>query len=240
MIDDLIAELETEEGDDLKTKEQCEKERMENTQEAKKVAKEIDTNVETIDRLTAQITEAEIQDLEVEIRDAGDNRAKENSEYMAAEAEDNAAVELVANAMGVLEKFYEENGLKFTQLHAQVRRAGEEPFVAAGEAPTPPPAMSTTDGSRESKGVIMMLEMIKEDIEKDIVKAKKQEEEARTQENTTMAYNQGQLKAVMDYLKEIAPGCDFIAMNFNIRLTNRQMEVDGLKKAKSILQGAEY
>merc|ERR1719324_2345753 len=184
MIDGLIEELETEEGDDLKTKEQCEKERMENTQEAKMVSKEIDTNVETIDRLTAQIEAAEkmikqIQDLEVEIRDAGDNRAKENAEYMAAEAEDNAAVELVSNAMGVLEKFYEENGLKFTQLHAEVRRAGEEPFVAAGEAPTPPPAMSTTDGSRESKGVIMMLEMIKEDIEKDIAKAKKQEEEAQ-------------------------------------------------------------
>merc|ERR1719271_2401921 len=101
MIDGLIEELETEERDDLKTKEQCEKERVEN-----------------IDRLTAQIEEAEkmikqieaeIQDLEVEIRDAGDNRAKENAEYMAAEAEDNAAVELVANAMGVLEKFYEEN-----------------------------------------------------------------------------------------------------------------------------------
>merc|ERR1719181_870148 len=85
MIDDLIAELETEEGDDLKTKEQCEKERMENTQEAKKVAKEIDTNVETIDRLTAQIEAAnktiqeikgEIQGLEVDLRDAGDNRAK--------------------------------------------------------------------------------------------------------------------------------------------------------------------
>merc|ERR1719160_543527 len=145
MIDELIAQLETEEGDDLKTKEQCEKERMENTQEAKKVAKEIDTNVETIDRLTAQIEaaekqikqiEAEIQDLEVEIRDAGDNRAKENKEYMAAEADDMAAVELVSNAMGVLEKFYEENGLKFTQLHAEVRRAGEEPFVAAGEART--------------------------------------------------------------------------------------------------------
>merc|ERR1719231_1885812 len=122
MIDGLIAELETEEGDDLKTKEQCEKERMDNTQEAKRVSKEIDTNVETIDRLTAQIEAAnktiqaitaEIQDLEVEIRDAGDNRAKENSEYMAAESEDMAAVELVANAMGVLEKFYEENGLKF-------------------------------------------------------------------------------------------------------------------------------
>merc|ERR1719465_382787 len=104
MIDELIAELETEEGDDLKTKEQCEKERMENTQEAKRVAKEIDTNVETIDRLSTQIEaaekmikqiEAEIQDLDVELRDAGDNRAKENKEYMAAEADDMAAVELV-------------------------------------------------------------------------------------------------------------------------------------------------
>merc|ERR1719160_1191977 len=272
MIDDLIAELETEEGDDLKTKEQCESERMDNTQEAKKVAKEIDTNVETIDRLTAQIEaaektikaiEAEIQDLEVEMRDAGDNRAKENKEYMAAEADDMAAVELVESAKGVLEKFYEEAGLKFTQMHAEVRRVHQEPFVAAGEAPTPPPAGfdDYSGGSRQSQGVIAMLTMIKEDIEKDIEKAKKQEEEAqkaydklvadiegeiasdseaRTQENATMTDNQGQLKAVMDYLKEIAPGCDFIAMNFGIRLTNRQMEVDGLKKAKSILQGAEY
>merc|ERR1719326_130004 len=94
-------------GDDLKTKEQCESERMENTQEAKKVAKEIDTNVETIDRLTAQIEaaektiktiEEEIQGLEVDLRDAGDNRAKENKEYMAAEADDTAAVELISSA----------------------------------------------------------------------------------------------------------------------------------------------
>merc|ERR1719335_1599235 len=284
MIDGLIEELETEEGDDLKTKEQCEKERMENTQAAKRVSKEIDTNVETIDRLTAQIEAAnktiqaitaEIQDLEVEIRDAGDNRAKENKEYLAAEADDHAAVDLISSAMGVLEKFYEEAGLKFTQV--EVRRVKAEPFVAAGEAPTPPPQDfdDYSGGSRQSKGVIQMLIMIKEDIEKDIAKAKKQEEEAqaaydklvedinsaigakeqtksdlegdiasdseaRTTENTTMADNQMQLKAVMDYLKEIAPGCDFIAMNFGIRLTNRQMEVDGLKKAKAILQGAEY
>merc|ERR1719174_2125245 len=97
MIDELIEELETE--------------------EAKKVSKEIDTNVETIDRLTAQIEAAnktiqaiaaEIQELEIEHRDAGDNRAKENKEYMAAESEDLAAVELIENAKGVLEKFYQE------------------------------------------------------------------------------------------------------------------------------------
>ena len=44
---------------------------MENTQEAKMVSKEIDTNVETIDRLTAQIEEAEkmIKQIEAEIQD---------------------------------------------------------------------------------------------------------------------------------------------------------------------------
>merc|ERR1719375_1460134 len=124
-----------------------------------------------------QAITAEIQDLEVEIRDAGDNRAKENKEYMAAEADDMAAVELIESAKGVLEKFYEEAGLKFTQMQAQVRRVQQEPFVAAGEAPTPPPAGfdDYSGGSRQSQGVIAMLTMI----EKDIEKAKKQEEEAQ-------------------------------------------------------------
>jgi len=44
----------------------------------------------------------------------------------------------------------------------------------------------------------------------------------------------------MSYLKEIAPGCDFIAMHFKMRLTNRQLEKDGLLKAKAILMGAKF
>merc|ERR1719331_880937 len=244
---------------------------MENTQQAKVISKEIDTNVETMDRLTSQIEAAnktvkeimaEIADLEMTKQEAGAQREKETAEYTSAKADDTAAVGLIENAMGVLESFYEQNGLKFMQ----VRRV-QQPFVEAGEAPTPPPSTwdSEYGGAKgESTGIIAMLTMIKEDVEKDIAKADKQEEEAqsaydklaedieaameakkqtvsdlegemasdsesRTQENATMADNQGQLKAVMDYLKEIAPGCDFIAMNFNIRLTNRQMEVDGLK-----------
>ena len=37
LIDDVIAELDSEEGTDIANKEQCEKERMENTQQAKVV-----------------------------------------------------------------------------------------------------------------------------------------------------------------------------------------------------------
>ena len=255
---------------------------MENTQQAKVVSKEIDTNVETMDRLTEQIDaamktveeiKAEIAELEEAKKEAGEQRAKENSEYVAAKADDTAAVGLLENAAGVLEKFYADNGLMF----AQVRRV-KQPFVEAGEAPTPPPQTFDSEygGAKgESTGIIAMLTMIKEDVEKDIAKADKQEEdsvaaydklvedtnaaiaakeqtkadleggiaadeESRTAENSTKATNEGELKSVMDYLKEIAPGCDFIAMNFKMRLTNRQIEKDGLLKAKAILEGAKF
>merc|ERR1719379_2972166 len=282
LIDEIIAELDTEEATDIKNKELCEKERMENTQQAKVISKEIDTNVETMDRLTDQIDaamktvkeiEAEIEDLETSKKEAGEQRAKENAEYTSAKADDAAAVGLIENAMGVLENFYAENGLML----AQVRRV-KQPFVEAGEAPTPPP--STWDGEYggakgESTGIIAIMTLIKEDIEKDMAKATKIEEEAvaayekmvedidaaigskeqtkadleggiaadeesRVAENSTKATNEGELASIMDYLKEIAPGCDFIAMHFKMRLTNRQLEKDGLLKAKAILQGAKF
>merc|ERR1719172_376054 len=84
-IDTMLTDLKTEEETDLANKERCEKERMENTQQAKMTSKEIDTNTETIDRLTASIAAANktIQELIAEIDDlndqktaAGDQRTK--------------------------------------------------------------------------------------------------------------------------------------------------------------------
>merc|ERR1719486_1628946 len=89
---------------DLANKERCEKERMENTQSAKMKSKEIDTNTETIDRLTATIAaaekkikeiEEEVEDLNKQKQDAGDQRTKENTEYLAAKSDDEKVVELV-------------------------------------------------------------------------------------------------------------------------------------------------
>ena len=154
----------------------------------------------------------------------------------------------------------------------------KQPFVEAGEAPTPPPSTwdSEYGGAKgESQGIVAIMTLIKEDIEKDMAKATKMEEEAvaayekmvedidsaigakeqtkadleggiaadeesRVAENSTKATNEGELASIMSYLKEIAPGCDFIAMHFTMRLTNRQLEKDGLLKAKAILQGAKF
>ena len=110
---------------------------------------------------------AEIADLEQTKKAAGEQRADENKEYTTAQADDTAAAGLVENAIGVLENFYAENGLNL----AQVRRV-QQP----GEAPTPPPSTwdSEYGGAKgESQGIVAIMTLIKEDIEKDMAKATK-------------------------------------------------------------------
>jgi len=279
-IDGMISDLGLEEASDLETKENCEKERMDTTNSAKKNSKLIDTNTETIDRHSAEIDasnktikeiEAEVSELEEQKTQAQNQRADENTEFLAAKADDEKAVELVGNAITALKSFYEREDLKFVQ----VRRV-TQPFVESGEAPTPPP--STFEGGYggsqgESAGIIGILELISADITKDITKADTDEGDAvtahgkfeedldadilalnnlKSDTNTAMSdsmeakgleetdknTNGESLTADLSYLKKLAPGCDFMAVNFNTRMTNRQAEVDGLNKAKAILNGA--
>ena len=44
----------------------------------------------------------------------------------------------------------------------------------------------------------------------------------------------------LDFLKEIATACDFMAANFESRMANRAEEVDGLNQAKATFSGAKF
>merc|ERR550537_998839 len=278
-IDAMLTSLADEEQEDLEKKDQCESDRMTNTQEAKMTSKEIDTNTETIDRLTASIEAAnkqieeinqQIEDLNAEKKAADEQRAAEAAEFSTNKQDDEAAVGLIETAIGVLTSFYQNEGLALLQK--------QEPFVAAGEAPTPPPTTWDTGygGAKgESNGIVAIMELIKQDIQKDITKATNNENTAISEYDTLCAdiastisslntskgelegkiasdetsmgtekgertTNQGSLASTLAFLKSIAPGCDFIAVNFDIRLKNRQAEMDGLQKAKAILEGATF
>jgi len=279
-VDKMISDLKAEEADDMARKNQCEADRQENTQNAKMSSKKIDTNTETVDRLEAAIAAAnkqieeineQVAGLEEDKRDAADQRAKEALEHEAAQKDNAAAIGLLENAVGVLQDFYQKNGLALAQM-------AQEPFVEAGEAPTPPPSTWDTGygGSKgESNGIVAIMEIIKADIEKDMGKADADEKESigaydsfvadvdanlkslhsskadlegaiannegeMIAEKTTKVTNKEDLQSTLDFLKEIAPGCDFIAVNFDTRLKNRQAEMDGLSKAKAILEGADF
>merc|ERR1719443_2885647 len=120
-----------------------------------------------------------------------------------------------------------------------------------------------------------MMEIIAEDIQKDIDAAKKAEKEAveeftetkkefdeqkaalladietldgekgdkmqSVEDNKkTRKTEKGELDAVMTTMTDALPQCNFITINFDMRMKNRQTEMDGLNKAKGILKGAAF
>merc|ERR1719191_1576968 len=194
-IDDMIAKLKTEEQNDANEKEMCERERATGNAKVAALSKKVDTNTETIDRLTKEIEAAntrikeilqEIDDLNKAQADADAQRQNEADEHASAKSDDQQAVQVVGTATKVLEDFYANNGLMLTQTKIDTTPApAGEGVGTGGVAPTPPPstwgdgdAAGYGGATGESAGIIQMLEAIKDDINKDIAKADADESDA--------------------------------------------------------------
>jgi len=54
------------------------------------------------------------------------------------------------------------------------------------------------------------------------------------------ATKKGALDAVMKKMEDINPNCEYFTVNYKMRADNRDVEVDGLIKAKAILQGGNF
>jgi hypothetical protein len=277
-IDKMIALLNSEQAQDLENKQDCEKTRMEDTRSAIKGSREIDDLSDTQMKLASDIkdltqekeeTEAALKQATDEMNEATKLREEEKASWTQSDAIDKDASDTVAMAKETLAKFYSDNGLVLAQ---------RQPQAAAGEAPLPPPA--TWEGSYkgkvgESQGIIGMLEMIKEDIDKDRATAKSAEDKAQASYDKALsefqaqekdylqsisdlggqigdkvkdeetakadrATKKGELDATLDKIKNADGGCNYIEVNYPLRVKNRQVEIDGLIKAKAILSGASF
>merc|ERR1719215_1880376 len=260
-IDKMVANLKSEEQQDLDTKQTCESDRMENTRKAIDTSRTIDEQTDEITALTARIAQCEktIAELVANL--------KETKEDL-----DKAAAETVLSAKDVLAGFYKDNNLAFVQ-------AAKQPVTEdAGEAPPPPP--STWEGdyggkTGESQGIVAIMEMVHDDIVKDRADAKadedasqkefddyKKDSEARTKElnadkeaqekdmgdaetkktetEKQRRTKKGELNAVLKKIKDIDPNCEYYEVNYPMRRKNRQIEIDGLEKAKAILKGGKF
>jgi hypothetical protein len=280
-IDSMIETLKSEEETDLENKETCEHDRADDTRSAIKAARTMDELTDTIEELKNDIkeivetiakNEEEIKSIDAELTKAEKIREEEHGEWEQSHSDDEAAAELVDRAKGVLADFYAENNLVFVQKQKKM-----EPVVA-GEAPPPPPkTWEEPYGGKtgESQGIVAILEMIYEDIHKDMDKAKAEEDKAETafQEfktnceeqidrletaNSELTDTKGQkeddismskeqrlaehdeLNTVIEKIKDATPSCTYNTINYPVRLENRQIEIDGLLKAKAILEGGEF
>jgi hypothetical protein len=61
-----------------------------------------------------------------------------------------------------------------------------------------------------------------------------------TTQKESRSTDQSSLQSHLDFLKEIAGGCDFMAANFESRMANRAEEVEGLNNAKATFSGADF
>merc|ERR1719321_2267128 len=270
-IDEMVASLKEEEEKDLEVKETCESEREEDTKEARDLSIQIDDFTDVMTRNTAKIAElkAEIEKLEADIvkmkedlEAAKRTREDEKAQFESALADDEAAAKLIKQAKDTLAGFYKDNELTFIQKKKN------------GAAPPPPTPEGGYGGAKgESTGIQAILQMILEDVEADIDKAKKAEEEsikeykkfkkdtedAIEDANKTIKDHEGEiakceetiestkkerigakgsLDSIMEEIMTKAPNCEFMTVNFPVRIKNRQMEIDGLLKAKTILEAA--
>jgi hypothetical protein len=272
-IDDMIAELLKQKEDEIKQKDFCvngfnenEKQTNDNLRQKTDLTTLIEDLTMKIDELHKAIEtlKAEIGEMQVQMKRAGEDREKENKEFQTTVAEQRATQVLLTKALAVLEGFYGKAKAALLQ-HKKQEPAG----------PPPPPGFKAYKKSSASGGVMGMIQQIISDAkameaeaikgEEDAQKAyetfvtdtnasieskskeivTKSEEKAKAEAERTEAEEQKQqvIQTLEDLSNENADlhkACDYILKNFDIRQTARDEEVEALKQAKAILSGSKF
>merc|ERR1719213_453831 len=118
-IDDMIAQLLVEKTDEIKHKDFCVDEFNKNELETEKKDREkkdliakIEDLTMTIDELTKAIDtlKAEIAEMQVQLKRAGEDREKENKEFQTTVADQRATQKLLQAAVAILGEFYKKSG----------------------------------------------------------------------------------------------------------------------------------
>jgi predicted nucleic acid-binding Zn-ribbon protein len=67
------------------------------------------------------------------------------------------------------------------------------------------------------------------------------QKESEVQDNAASRLSKkAQLEGVLNKIADATPGCDYLTINYETKRKNRQIEIDGLIKAKAILEGGEF
>jgi len=271
-IDDMVAQLLKEKADEIKHKDFCVDEFNTNqlqTEKKERAKADLIAKIEDLEMTIKALTEAidklkaEIAEMQVQMKRAGEDREKENKEFQTTVADQRETQRLLKAALSVLQDFY---GKKAALLQGRK----QEP---AG--PPPPPGFEAYKKNAASGGVMDMIQQIIQDAKAMEAEAIRSEEDAQkayedfvketnasievkskeiVNKSEEKATAEGELietkeakEAVMleleqlsNYNAELHQACDFVLKNFDVRQTARDEEVEALKQAKAILSGAKF
>merc|ERR1719517_329896 len=272
-IDDMIAQLLKEKADEIKHKDFCVDEFNTNQLQTERKEREKQDLIAKIADLEATIKalgeaidtlKAEIAEMQVQLKRAGEDREKQNKEFQSTVADQRETQKLLKAALGVLQDFYAKKAPGASLAQKQ------EPV-----GPPPPPGFEEYKKNAANGGVISMIQQIiadakameaeairsEEDAQKayeDFVKetnnsieaksrdiVNKSEEKAKAEVDLveTKEAKEGvllELEQLSNYNAELEQSCNFVLKNFDLRQTARDEEVEALRQAKAILSGAKF
>jgi len=272
-IDDMIAQLSKEKEDEIKHKDFCVDELNQNqlqTERKEREKQDLIAKIEDLEMTIQALTEAiaalraQIAEMQVQLKRAGEDREKENKEFQMTVADQRETQKLLTAALAVLGEFYGR------QAPAASLAQRQEP---AG--PPPPPGFEAYKKSAASGGVMGLLQQIisdakameaetirsEEDAQKayeDFVKETNASIEAKSREIMDKSDAKAraetelveakeakdgvmlELEQLSNYNAQLHQSCDFVMKNFELRQTARDEEIEALRQAKAILSGAKF
>jgi len=271
-IDDMVAQLLKEKEDEIKHKDFCVDEFNTNqlqTEKKEREKEDLIAKIEDLEMTIKQLTEAietlkaEIAEMQVQLKRAGEDREKQNKEFQMTVADQRATQKLLQAALTVLKGFYDKKA-------AAALMQKQEPV-----GPPPPPGFKEYKNNAAAGGVMGMIQQIindakameaetirsEEDAQKayeDFVKetnasieekskdiVNKSEQKAKAEQDLVQAQEEKEavmleLEQLSNYNAQLHQSCDFVMKNFEIRQTARDEEIEALRQAKAILSGADF
>merc|ERR1711865_1187538 len=271
-IDDMVSQLTKEKEDEIKHKDFCVDEFNTNelqTEKKERAKQDLTAKIEDLESTIKALTDAidklkaEIAEMQVQMKRAGEDREKQNKEFQMTVADQRATQKLPAAALNILKGFYAKKA-KAALMQVQ-QPAG----------PPPPPGFAAYNKNAAAGGVMGMIQQIindakameaevirsEEDAQKayeDFVKdtngsieakskdiVNKSESKAKAEADLVEAKENKEavmleLEQLSNYKAELHQSCDFVVKNFEIRQTARDEEVEALRQAKAILSGAKF
>jgi len=212
----------------------------------------------------------EIKNLQDELKEASKDRKDAHMSWKNTDNDDKAAGALVIKAKDVLAKFYKDNDLMFIQNKMDPVVAGEAPppppqtweapyggkseeatgIVAILEMIHEDIAKDRTKAKSEEDADQKAFDEFKANTNAQIKSLQEsnsslegekgeKEDDVDTNKNDRLS-SKGELDAALKKVSDATSGCDYLTINYDVRLKNRQIEIDGLIKAKAILEGGEF
>jgi len=268
-ITDMIEQLIKQQEDEVKHRDFCIDEFNTNERQTdKKVRKKtkLASKVEDIELTIKELSTAidslkgDVAEMQVQMKRAGEDREKENKEFQNTISDQRSTQKLLTAALSILKGVYEKPSLLQKQEPAgpppPPGLKGYQKSNASGgilgmiqQIIDDAKIMEAAALKAEERGQKSYEEFIKETnlsieaMSKDIInkaEANSAAEADLIEARESKAELIGELEHLSSYNAELHQSCDFVMKNFELRQTARDEEVEGLRQAKAILEGASF